>query len=72
MTDSPPISRRPARVSQADIARAVKGAKAPGFEVGRLEIDASGKIVLIAGPPETVEPKSPLEAWKAGRSARAP
>jgi hypothetical protein len=34
---------------QADVTRAVKGARAAGLNIGRVEIDRDGKIVLIVG-----------------------
>ncbi len=40
------MSRAPARFRQLDVARALKGARDAGIEPKRLEIDASGKIVL--------------------------
>ena len=39
---------RSARFKQADLTRAVKGVEAAGIRVGRIEIDANGKIVIIA------------------------
>jgi hypothetical protein len=41
------MSRGPALFSQADLARALKGAKSAGAQVERAEIDRAGKIVLI-------------------------
>jgi hypothetical protein len=46
------VSRRLA-FTQAEIARAVKGARAAGLPLKRIEIDGSGKIVLVAGDPES-------------------
>lgn len=39
---------RPRTFNQRDITRALRGAKAAGIEIQRLEIDPAGKIVLIA------------------------
>ena len=48
---------------QADIARAVRGARAGGLAVGRVEIDpASGRIILSAAE-EKAESESPLDSW---------
>jgi hypothetical protein len=43
---------------QAEITRAVKGARAAGLAIGRVEIDADGKIVLIAAAEK--EPEKPI------------
>jgi hypothetical protein len=48
---------------QTDVARAVKGARAGGLDIGRVEIDSAGKIVLIPKS-EAREANSPLEQWK--------
>jgi hypothetical protein len=48
---------------QADVTRALKGVRAAGLEVGRVEIDATGKIVVVAKS-ETAEMVTPLEKWK--------
>jgi hypothetical protein len=42
------MSNRPATFRQADVSRAVKGATAAGLTIGRIEIDPTGKIVLVA------------------------
>ena len=38
-----------ARIKQADVTRAVKGVAAAGVPIGRVEIDADGKIVVFSG-----------------------
>ncbi len=63
------MTRRPARFTQADVARTIKGALRAGLSIGRIEIDASGAIILIAGAQEAVEAQSPLDAWKARKDA---
>lgn len=56
---------------QADVQRAVAGAKAAGVEVGRVEIDQAGKIVIVSGKAEAAhEQPDHLAAWKANRHAR--
>jgi predicted DNA-binding transcriptional regulator AlpA len=52
---------------QVDVTRVLKAARAAGLEVGRVEIDAEGKIVLVAKS-EACEPSSPLEKWKQDRA----
>ncbi|MCJ2120672.1 hypothetical protein MKK65_29645 [Methylobacterium sp. J-001] len=56
-------------ITQAAIARAVKGAQAAGLKVGRVEIEG-GKIVLYSGEDVRPEPASKLDAWRASRDAR--
>jgi hypothetical protein len=43
--------RRPANVTLTEIKHAVKAVVDAGVEVGRVEIDKSGKIVVFAGKP---------------------
>lgn len=63
------MARNPLPFKQADVLRAVKGARAGGMEVGRVEIDpATGRIVLVAlGSAES--PKNDLDRWLEKRSA---
>lgn len=42
------MPRSPATFTQADVSRAVKGASAAGVVIGRVEVDRSGRIVIIA------------------------
>jgi hypothetical protein len=37
-----------ARFKQVDVTRALKGAQAAGFSVGRIEIDRHGNIVILS------------------------
>ena len=50
----------PARFKQSDIKRATAGVVAAGLSVARVEIDTSGKIVVIPGKP-TIEPRNDNE-----------
>jgi hypothetical protein len=52
---------------QQDLVRALKGAKAAGIEVARVEIDKSGKIIVVAGRPvethsQTADGANPWDA----------
>jgi hypothetical protein len=49
------MSRGPQTFKQADVTRVLKAAAKAGFSVNRFEIDRAGKIVIIAGSPETTE-----------------
>lgn len=64
------MTRRPARVTQADISRAVKGATAAGLSVSKVEIDQDGKIVIVSGEGQPKE-TTPLDAWKAKHAHKA-
>jgi hypothetical protein len=39
---------------QRDLVRALKGTKAAGLEVAKIEIDKNGKIVVIIGKPDVL------------------
>jgi len=41
------MARRPCTFKQRDVTRALRGAKAAGIEIQRVEIDKTGKIVLV-------------------------
>jgi hypothetical protein len=62
---------RGVRFRQADISRAVKGAKAAGISVSRIEIDADGKIVITSGIAHKSLPCDEYVAWKQGRGANS-
>ena len=47
--------------------RLLKATRAAGLDVGRVEIDAEGKIVLIVKS-EASESITPLEKWKQDRA----
>jgi len=46
------MGRGPLTFRQQDLVRAIKGAKAAGLEVSKVEIDNNGKIVVIIGRPD--------------------
>jgi len=56
-------------ITQAAIARAVKGAQAAGLKVGRVEIEG-GRIVVYSGEEAGTPPASAYDAWRAKRDAR--
>jgi hypothetical protein len=55
------MARRPLTFRQQDLVRALKGAKAAGIEIARIEIDRSGKIVIVTGEGEP--PDSGRNEW---------
>jgi hypothetical protein len=62
---------RGVRFRQADIARAVKGAKAAGISVSKIEIDTDGRIVITSGVPHEYQPRDEYIAWKQGRGTNS-
>jgi hypothetical protein len=65
------MTKRVAPFRQADLQRALRGAKAAGLKVSRVEIGPeNGKIVIITDAETGQPPQSPLEQWKA-RHVRA-
>jgi len=63
------MPRRPAPFRERDVVKALKGARAAGIEIARIEIDPVGKIVLMASA-DSRELLSPLEKWKQDHGAR--
>jgi hypothetical protein len=53
------MARRPSAFTQSDLTRELKAVRASGVEVGRVEIDKEGKIVVIIGEPN--EPRDARE-----------
>ena len=60
-------THRASRFKQSDVKRALKAARDGGLDVGRVEIDAEGKIVLVANA-QAIESTSPLDKWKKERA----
>jgi hypothetical protein len=57
------MPRTAAKVTQADIARAVKGAQAAGMAVTTITVDhREGRITLTAGTAQ--DQTNPLEKWR--------
>jgi hypothetical protein len=46
------MARGPSTFRQQDVTRAIKAVRAAGVEVGRVEIDKEGKIVVMIGRPD--------------------
>jgi hypothetical protein len=47
---------------ESDVRRAIRAARAAGIEIGRIEVDKDGKIVVVAGKPAEAEAK-PANEW---------
>ncbi len=43
------MARRPATFRQSDVTRAIEAVKAAGESVGRVEVDSTGKIIVVLG-----------------------
>ena len=54
------MSRAPSTFRQQDITRAIKAATAAGVGIARIEIDKTGKIVIITAEP-TDQPAAKME-----------
>jgi hypothetical protein len=66
------MSRRPSTFKQSDVTRALKGVRAAGIEVFRVEIDVNGKLVVITSAPSPDAGKdTDLDTWKAQRAREA-
>jgi len=58
------VPRQSPAFTQADVARAIKGARAAGMNVVRVEVMQDGRIVLAAPTPTpTPEPANALDQW---------
>jgi hypothetical protein len=55
---------------EIDLCRALRGARKAGMVVGRVEIDTSGKIVMVAGTAVN-KPETELDRWRAKRARPA-
>ncbi len=64
------MARGPVAFKQADVARAVKGVKAAGVSVGRVEIAPDGRIIICAEAAPPPEPETAFDTWRARRDAR--
>lgn len=57
-------------ITQAAIARAVKGAQAAGIKVGRVEVEGS-RIVIHSSEDARPEPATQFDAWRSKRARQA-
>ena len=58
------MRRAASATTQTAIARAVKGVRAAGIEVGKVEVDRDGRVIIysVSGTPQGEI--SPLEKWR--------
>lgn len=64
------MPRKAVQFKQSDVSRAVKGVKAAGVPIGRVEILPDGRIVVCSDAPVAPEPESAFDSWKGKRRAR--
>jgi hypothetical protein len=57
------LSHRPATFRQRDVTAAVKAAIAAGLDIARVEIDKTGKIILITGKPSPCDLNERSDDW---------
>jgi hypothetical protein len=65
------MSRGPLTFRQADVTRALRAVKDAGVEVARVEVDKTGKIVVVVGEPDKTNaagPDTPLDRWMANHA----
>jgi uncharacterized protein GlcG (DUF336 family) len=65
------MARAPLKFKQSDVTRAVKAARAAGLNVGRIEIDPSGRIVLVSQNDNAPPAETAFDQWKAWKNAHA-
>ncbi len=61
------MARAPSTFRQRDVTKAIKAAVAAGVDVARVEIDTTGKIVIVTGKNTGLAENSvsPLDTWMA-------
>ena len=64
------MPRGPVAFKQADVSRAVKGVKAAGVPVGRVEILPDGRIIVCSEAATAPAPETAFDQWRAKRDAR--
>jgi hypothetical protein len=57
------MSRGPLPFRQTDVARAIKGTVAAGLTVQRVEVDKTGRIIVIVAEPGKAEADTGANEW---------
>ena len=57
------MARAPSTFRQQDVTRAVKAVTAAGVHIARIEIDKTGKIVIITGGPTEPDDLGEANEW---------
>jgi hypothetical protein len=59
------MSHGPQTFKKRDVTRAVQGVRAAGVPVARVEIDGTGKIIVVAGEPAKEPTDKGANEWDA-------
>jgi hypothetical protein len=54
------MARAPLTFRQRDLVRLLKGTKAAGLQISKVEIDKDGKIIVIIGKPDALQDNSEI------------
>ena len=65
------MSRRPARFTQRDLAKAIKAVAAAGMSVAEIRVDKDGARIVVGGEPGKAEVDNPLDQWMADHARAA-
>jgi hypothetical protein len=57
------MARGPLTFRQSDVTRAVRAVRNAGAEVLRVEVDKSGKIVVVTSVTDKTEPPTERNSW---------
>jgi hypothetical protein len=63
------MSRVSATFRQIDVTRVLRAARAAGIEVTRIEVDPSGRIIVMTSVGAAPEPTGDLDKWLATHAA---
>ena len=61
------MSKNPSTFRKSDIKRLLEAAAMAGVKVKGVEIDKSGKMLLVVDDGESNTPTNALDAWRAGQ-----
>ena len=62
-----PSGRGPSTFKQRDLTAALKSARAAGVILARIEVDKTGRIILIPDHPETEHNPNVVDDWEDAR-----
>jgi hypothetical protein len=63
------MSRKACTFRQSDLAKAIKGAKAGGLDIARVEITPDGRIIVIAGSGLSEQNAASSNPWDGAQAA---